>query len=110
MRRSLIAVTAVGGTLALAASASAIPVPIGNSTDAPYSGSGTPTSVFSLYNQADQCRPSSQPQVLIQLTNAVDVDQSLTPVDASFTSTAGHLIKHYVERRHRDRHRHRGVS
>ncbi|MDE3131758.1 MAG: hypothetical protein KGL16_11450 [Acidobacteriota bacterium] len=48
----MIAAVAVGGTLAIASSASAIPVPIGTSTDTPYSGSGTPTSVYSLYNAA----------------------------------------------------------
>jgi hypothetical protein len=55
MRRSIIAASAalaVGGSLALAASASAIPVPIGSPSDTAYSGSGTPTSVYSLYNAA----------------------------------------------------------
>jgi hypothetical protein len=50
MRRSLIAALAVGGSLAVASSASAIQIPIGSPSDTPYSGSGTPTSIYSLYN------------------------------------------------------------
>lgn len=86
-RRSLIAALTVGASLAVASSASAIPVPIGSSTDAPYSGSGAPTSVYSLYNAATNVAlvPAAS---LIQLTNAVDVDESLTPADSSFPATA----------------------
>jgi hypothetical protein len=48
----MIVAVAVAGSLAIASSAAAIQVPIGSSTDAPYSGSGTPTSVYSLLNGA----------------------------------------------------------
>lgn len=84
MRRSLIAAVAVGGTLALASSASAIQVPIGSSTDQPYSGSGTPTSVYSLYNAASS--GLVQAEDLIVLTNGILVGESQSPVDANFTT------------------------
>ncbi len=50
MRRSLIATAAVGGTLALASSASAIQIPMGTANDTPYSGTGTPSSIYSIFN------------------------------------------------------------
>jgi hypothetical protein len=86
-RRSLIAALTVGASLAVASSASAIPVPIGSSTDAPYSGTGTPASVYALYNEATNVAlvPAAG---LIQLTNVVDADESVTPVDGSFPATA----------------------
>jgi hypothetical protein len=73
--------------LAIASSASAIPVPIGSSSDAAYSGTGTPTSVYSLYNAATNVAlvPAAG---LIQLTNAVEGYQTQAPVDGSFPSTA----------------------
>src|ERR1700733_3426820 len=84
MRRSLIATAAVGGSLALAASASAIQIPMGSASDAPYSGSGTPTSVYSLYNASSGALV--QAQDLIVLTNGILVSQSKPPVDANFTT------------------------
>jgi len=86
-RRSLIAALTVGASLAVASSASAIPVPIGSSSDAAYSGTGTPTSVYSLYNAATNVAlvPAAG---LIQLTNAVEGYQSQAPVDSSFPTTA----------------------
>ena len=83
-RRSLIAALAVGGSLAVASSASAIPVPIGSSTDAAYSGSGTPSSVYSLYNAASG--GLIQAQNLIVGANQVAAANHTTPVDSNFTS------------------------
>jgi hypothetical protein len=86
-RRSLIAALTVGASLAVASSASAIPVPIGTSGDAAYSGPGAPTSVYSLYNAATNVAlvPAAG---LIQLTNAVKGYQGDPPVDGSFPTTA----------------------
>lgn len=53
-RRSLIAALTVGGSLAVAGAASAIPVPIGSASDPAYSGTGTPTSVYSIFNASYQ--------------------------------------------------------
>lgn len=44
------ALAAVGGSLAVASSASAVAIPWGSSSNAPYSGSGAPSSVYSLLN------------------------------------------------------------
>jgi hypothetical protein len=95
MRRSLIAVTAVGGTLALAASASAIPVPIGNSSDAPYSGSGTPASVYSLLN-ASYAGLSQADQALVGLGDAAV--PSPMPPETSPTGTPAPLTTAQAER------------
>jgi hypothetical protein len=84
MRRSLIAAIAVGGSLAVASSASAIPVPIGTSSDAAYSGTGTPTSVYSLYNAT--VSGLIQAQNLIVGANGVATANSTTPPDTNFTS------------------------
>ena len=46
----MIAALAAGVSLAVASSASAIQIPMGSPSAAPYSGSGTPTSIYSLYN------------------------------------------------------------
>jgi hypothetical protein len=85
-RRSLIAAITVGASLAIASSASAIPVPIGSSSDAAYSGTGTPTSVYSLYNEAANGLISAQN--LIVGANALSqapFDYG-SPVDTNFTT------------------------
>ena len=82
-RRSLIAALTVGASLAVASSASAIPVPIGSSTDPAYSGTGAPTSVFSLYNQASNVALVPA-QNLIVLANGILASQSQPPVDKNF--------------------------
>jgi hypothetical protein len=84
-RRSLIAAIAVGGSLAIASSASAIPVPIGTSSDAAYSGTGTPASVYSLYNEASNVALVPA-QNLIVLTNAVEAYQGQAQIDTGFTT------------------------
>jgi hypothetical protein len=84
MRRSLIAVIAVGGSLAVASSASAIPVPIGSSSDAPYSGTGTPQSVYSLYNEA--ANGLIQAENLIYGANGLAQSGVGSPVDSTFTT------------------------
>jgi hypothetical protein len=85
-RRSLIAALTVGASLAVASSASAIPIPIGSSTDAAYSGTGTPTSVYSLYNEA--ATGLIQAQNLIVGANALSQAPFNygSPVDTSFTT------------------------
>jgi hypothetical protein len=70
--------------LAIASSASAIPVPIGSSSDAAYSGTGTPTSVYSLYNAASN--GLIQAQNLIVGANGVASVNHTTPVDTNFTT------------------------
>ncbi|HEX3618595.1 MAG TPA: hypothetical protein VHU61_18765 [Solirubrobacteraceae bacterium] len=84
MRRSVVAAIAVGGSLAVASSASAIPVPIGASSDAAYSGTGTPTSVYSLYNAT--VSGLIEAQNLIVGANGVAAANSTTPPDTNFTS------------------------
>jgi hypothetical protein len=85
-RRSWIAALTVGASLAVAGSASAIPIPIGSSTDAAYSGTGTPTSVYSLYNEA--ANGLIQAENLIVGANALSQAPFSygTAVDATFTS------------------------
>ncbi len=79
------ATAVLGGTLALAASASAIQIPIGSSSDAPYAGSGTPTSIYSIFNgayadlkQADQ-----------ELNGVGDTHSPNVPLYASFPPAQG---------------------
>ncbi|MGH2862560.1 MAG: hypothetical protein ACRDLT_13800 [Solirubrobacteraceae bacterium] len=81
----MIAALTVGASLAVASSASAIPVPIGSSADAPYGGTGAPASVYSLYNAASNVAlvPAED---LIVLTNGILAGNSQAPVDASFTT------------------------
>ncbi len=81
----MIAALTVGASLAVASSASAIPVPIGSSTDPAYSGTGAPTSVFSLYNQASNVALVPA-QNLIVLANGILTSQSQSPVDSGFTT------------------------
>lgn len=83
-RRSLIAAIAVGGSLAIASSASAIPVPIGAASDTAYSGTGTPTSVYSLYNAT--VTGLIQAQNLIVGANGVAQVNTTTPPDPNFTT------------------------
>jgi hypothetical protein len=85
-RRSLIAAITVGASLAIASSASAIPIPIGSSSDAAYSGTGTPTSVYSLYNEAADGLISAQN--LIVGANALSQAPFNygSPVDTNFTT------------------------
>lgn len=83
-RRSLIAALTVGGSLAVAGSAAALPVPIGSSSDPAYSGTGTPTSVYSLYNAASGVLV--QAQNLIVGANGVATANHTSPVDANFST------------------------
>jgi hypothetical protein len=81
----LIAALTVGASLAVASSASAIPVPIGSSTDTPYNGTGAPGSVYSLYNEASNVALIPA-QNLIVLENGILASQSQPPVDSGFTT------------------------
>ncbi len=60
-------VLALGGTLAIASTASAAQIPTGSSSDAPYSGSGTASSLWSLSNG-----------ITSNLVTAAEIDQAAT--------------------------------
>jgi hypothetical protein len=85
-RRSWIAALTVGASLAVAGSASAIPVPIGSSGDPAYSGTGTPTSVYSLYNAASHGLVGGED--LIYAANKLSEAQSGPPIDPNFDTAA----------------------
>jgi len=72
------AALAVGGSLAVAGSASAIPIPFGSATD---TGS---TTVHGLYNQSSA--GLVQAQNLIVLTNGILAGSGKAPIDAGFTT------------------------
>jgi hypothetical protein len=82
LRRSMIAATsvlAIGGSLALAGSAAAVPIPWGATTD---QGS---TTVYGLYNQASTGLITAQN--LIVLGNELAADGAGTAIDSSFGAT-----------------------